>query len=68
MLFEGTNIFDDCFLQSPDIKILLVKINELGPSLYVKRVYKRFRYISHLPKLGDLRLGEKFSVFACPQL
>ena len=48
-LFPGAKFFDNFFPKSPDIKILLVQINELGPSLYVKRVFMRFRYMSHLP-------------------
>ena len=47
--FPGAKIFDDFFPKSPDIKIPLVQIDELGPSLYVKRVFTRFRYMSHLP-------------------
>ena len=48
-LFPGAKIFDVFFPKSPDIKILLIQIDELGPSLYVKRVFTRFRYMSHLP-------------------
>ena len=48
-LFPGAKIFDDFFPKSPDIKMLLVQIDELAPSLYVKRVFTRFRYMSHLP-------------------
>ena len=49
-LFPGAKFFEDFFPKSPDIKILLVQINELGPSLYVKRVFTRFRYMSHSVK------------------
>ena len=48
-LFPGAKFFDGFFPKSPDIKIPLVQIDELGPSLYVKRVFMRFRYMSHLP-------------------
>ena len=48
-LFPSAKIFDDFFPKSPDIKIPLVQIDELAPSLYVKRVFTRFRYMSHLP-------------------
>ena len=48
-LFPGAKFFDDFFPKSPDIKIPLIQIDELGPSLYVKRVFMRFRYMSHLP-------------------
>ena len=48
-LFRGAKIFDDFFPKSPDIKIPLVQTDELGPSLYVKRVFTRLRYMSHLP-------------------
>ena len=44
-LFPGAKFFP----KSPDIKIPFVQIDELGPSLYVKRVFTRFRYMSHLP-------------------
>ena len=48
-LFPGAKIFDDFFPKSPDIKIPLVQSDELGPSLYVKRVFTMFTYMSHLP-------------------